>query len=347
MRIPRAIRPDLIRCAAVAGLGLTVFVLWELVDAVQVGIGFLYAIPIACSGWWYGRVAGLTAAIVCLVVFVATAAGAGVSQLGLATGIRGLAFIAAALLSAQARELSRGRAEATSELRAMRQALTPPQLPEIAGLDVAATLLPAEHEVAGDFYLLTNGPGGWSIAIVGDAAGHGVAAAQIATFTRITVASIAMGTHEPAEILKLANRAVHGQTAGTGKFVTAVCIAFHPDEPIVHWASAGHPLPIALPSPAELEPARYAQPLGLGPELEISANQAPFTAADALVLYTDGLYEVRDADGELGIPRVLSALATATSRTAAEIVTTLRTTLTEFSRRALRDDVCIVVLRRR
>jgi serine phosphatase RsbU (regulator of sigma subunit) len=102
-----------------------------------------------------------------------------------------------------------------------------------------------------------------------------------------------------------------------------------------------------MPSPAELEPARYAQPLGLGPELEISVNEAPFTATAAIVLYTDGLYEARDRDGELGIPRVLSALAAATSRTAAEIVATLRTTVTEFSQRALRDDVCIVVLRRR
>lgn len=92
---------------------------------------------------------------------------------------------------------------------------------------------------------------------------------------------------------ELANRAVHARTQGTGEFVTAVCVAYHPSEASVRWASAGHPLPIALPAGTELEPTRYAAPLGLDPELKIATQHAPLTQADAILLYSDGLCEAR------------------------------------------------------
>ena len=321
--------------------------LWEVLSpGSQVGIGFLYVLPVACCGWWYGSRAGIEMAVGCLGIYLLSAAAANVSVLGLSVAVRGVVFLGAGLAAGQAREITLRGQDAVTELEAMRQALTPDKLPEIPGLDVAGALLPAEHEVAGDFYLLTNGPGGWSIAIVGDVMGHGPRAAQMATFTRISLISIISGTHDPAEILKLANRAVHARTQGTGEFVTVVCVAYHPSEASVRWASAGHPLPIAIPGGTELEPTQYAAPLGFDPELTITSQHAPLAQADAILLYSDGLYEARGRGQRFGLDRVIAAVSAPTVPAAAEIITNLRAAVLQFADRGLTDDICIVVMRR-
>jgi serine phosphatase RsbU (regulator of sigma subunit) len=323
-----------------------VFALWELFSrSSQVGIGFLYVLPVGCCGW-YGRRVGIEVAAGCFVIYFISAAAADVSMLALSAALRGVVFLGAGQAAGRAHEITLRGEGAVSELDAMRQALTPDRLPEIAGLDVAAVLLSAEHEVAGDFYLLTNAPGGWSIAVVGDVVGHGVRAAQMATFTRISLVSIISGTHDPAEILKLANRAVHARTQGTGEFVTVVCVAYHPSRPSVRWASAGHPLPIALPGGAELEPSHYAAPLGFDPELTITAQHAPLAPADAILLYSDGLYEARGDGQRFGLDRVIAAVSAPIVPPAAEIIATLRGVVLQFADRSLTDDICIVALRR-
>jgi serine phosphatase RsbU (regulator of sigma subunit) len=324
-----------------------VLALWELFSrSSQVGIGFLYVLPVGCSGWWYGRRVGLEVAAGCLAIYLISAAAADVPMLALSGAVRGAVFVGVGLAAGQAREITLRGQDAASELEAVRQALTPDAVPEIPGLDVASALLPAEHEVAGDFYLLTNGPGGWSIAIVGDVVGHGLRAAQMATFTRISLISIISGTHDPAEILKLANRAVHARTQGTGEFVTVACVAYHPNQPSVRWASAGHPLPIALPGGQELQPTHYAAPLGFDPELKITSQHAPLAPADAILLYSDGLYEARGHGERLGLDRVIAAISAQTVPPAAEIIARLRAVVLQFADRSLTDDICIVVLRR-
>jgi phosphoserine phosphatase RsbU/P len=171
-------------------------------------------------------------------------------------------------------------------------------------------------------------------------------AAEMATFTRISLISIISGTHDPAEILKLANRAVHARTQGTGEFVTVACVAFHPSQPSVRWASAGHPLPIALPGGAELQPTHYAAPLGFDAELKITSQHAPLAPADAILLYSDGLYEARGHGERFGLDRVIAAVSAPTVPPAAEIIARLRAGVLQFADHSLTDDICIVVLRR-
>jgi serine phosphatase RsbU (regulator of sigma subunit) len=45
-----------------------------------------------------------------------------------------------------------------NDLRAVRDALTPPELASRPGVDLAASLLPATEGVSGDFYLVAEGP---------------------------------------------------------------------------------------------------------------------------------------------------------------------------------------------
>ena len=63
------------------------------------------------------------------------------------------------------------------DLRAIRDALTPSELPQRPGLDLAAAFLPAEVG-SGDYYLAAEGPRDSTVLVVGDVVGHGVNAAR-------------------------------------------------------------------------------------------------------------------------------------------------------------------------
>jgi sigma-B regulation protein RsbU (phosphoserine phosphatase) len=65
------------------------------------------------------------------------------------------------------------------DLRAIRDALTPPELPERPGVDLAATYVPAAKHVGGDFNLVAEGPQDATILVVGDVVGHGLPAACV------------------------------------------------------------------------------------------------------------------------------------------------------------------------
>lgn len=129
---------DLARVPALVGQVAIVLALWELVPSgPQVGIGYLYALPVGCCGWWYGRRAGIEMAAGCLARYFISAVAADVPMLALAASVRGVVLLAAGLAAAQAREISFRGQDVASELAAMREAPTPDQLPEIPGLDVA------------------------------------------------------------------------------------------------------------------------------------------------------------------------------------------------------------------
>ena len=75
------------------------------------------------------------------------------------------------------------------DLRAIRDALTPPELPQRPGLELAAAFLPAAAEqVSGDFYLVAEGPQDSTVLVVGDVVGHGLQAARRAAFIRTAFA---------------------------------------------------------------------------------------------------------------------------------------------------------------
>jgi serine phosphatase RsbU (regulator of sigma subunit) len=78
------------------------------------------------------------------------------------------------------------------DLRAVRDALTPPQLPERPGLDLAAAFVPASAaQVSGDFYLVAEGPQESTVLVIGDVVGHGLQAGKRAAFVRTAFAATA------------------------------------------------------------------------------------------------------------------------------------------------------------
>jgi serine phosphatase RsbU (regulator of sigma subunit) len=327
-------------------VALAVFVIWVAVDpSAQIGIGFLYAIAIGMASWWFGWRGGAVAVVACVALYLIGTAIRPVSHFGLALGVRTAVFVAVAVLAAVVRKRLIVLEHSAEELEAIRAALTPPSLPELAGVDVAAAFVPSELGVSGDFYLLTNGPDGSTVAIVGDVVGHGPKAARLATFIRARFAALAANTSDPAELLTLANQALVDRPGREKELVTAACVRFRADEAKLWWAIAGHPLPLHLPSLRELEPLGTTLMLGVEPNLSLANAELQLGSDEGVMVYTDGATDMRQDGALLGLEGLAQFLTPLAGLRAEALVARIQQAVLDWTDEPVRDDFCVLVLK--
>jgi len=246
-----------------------------------VGVSFLSLIPVLLAARWFGTRGGV----------LVGALGAGLYALQVGIGDEDLLLSAALLrlvlfvtvgyvfarLTERDRrsttELARRQSE-MEELRVIREVLVPAALPELPGLDLSAAYVPAEQGVGGDFYLVSGGPAGETVVVVGDAVGKGLDAARQASFVRATLAAYAPFTRDPGRLLGMVNRSLLEREDAVDTFVTAACVAVDPREQSVSWALAGHPPPRWLDDGGELVGGTPGLPLGVDPELGCATAHA-------------------------------------------------------------------------
>jgi serine phosphatase RsbU (regulator of sigma subunit) len=231
------------------------------------------------------------------------------------------------------------------DLRAIRDALTPPELPVRPGIDLAAGFLPAAERVSGDFYLVAEGPQDSTILVVGDVMGHGLAAARRAAFTRTTFAATAPFTDDPCRLLSWANAALIERASTSWEYVTAACVTYHPGEQLLRWAYAGHPPAVWLDDPRELDAGHQGSPLGLGPDPGYVEGSHRFATNAGMLLYTDGLTDARRGKTFFGLDGVRTTLGALRNPTPSEAVETLSARVAEFASEDLTDDLCLLAAR--
>jgi sigma-B regulation protein RsbU (phosphoserine phosphatase) len=232
------------------------------------------------------------------------------------------------------------------DLRAIRDALTPPDLPQRPGLELAAAFLPATAEqVSGDFYLVAAGPQDSTVLVVGDVVGHGLQSARRAAFVRTTFAATAPFSDDPRRLLSWANTALIERAGITDEYVTAACVTYLPRERLLRWAYAGHPPALWLDDGRELVSSRQGAPLGILGDPGCGEGSRQMTAGQGALLYTDGLTEARHDGQFLGLEAVTAALAGLHRPSPAEAVAVLRARAADFAYGALTDDVCLLGVR--
>jgi sigma-B regulation protein RsbU (phosphoserine phosphatase) len=224
----------------------------------------------------------------------------------------------------------------------LERSLLPQKLPHRPGLEFAARYVPREDRaVGGDWYDTFTLPSGTLWVVVGDVAGHGLPAAVVMGRVRSTVRAYALEDYPPDEVLRLVDRKVQHFELGT--FVTLVCAVAEFPYAEFHVVSAGHPPPVlAEPGrPAGLVDVDVRPPLGIGSSRRWPSTLVSLPIGGVLVLYTDGLYERRDEDLEVGLARLCSAVTTDHP----EVI--CRTVMNKMvgSRRP-EDDIAMVALRR-
>lgn len=230
------------------------------------------------------------------------------------------------------------------DLRAIRDALTPPDLPQRPGLELAAAFLPAAEQVSGDFYLVAEGPQDSTLLVIGDVIGHGLQAARRAAFVRTTFAATAPFSDDPRQLLSWANTALVERAGTSSEFVTAACVTYLPKGRLLRWAYAGHPPALSMYDDRELVAPSQGTPLGI--EVEPTYVEGKLKSESlGLLLFTDGLTEARH-DGELfGLNGVSAALGAVHNPSPREAIAILRARVAEFSYGSLTDDLCMLAAR--
>jgi PAS domain S-box-containing protein len=239
-------------------------------------------------------------------------------------------------------------ASEVAELGALRDVLSPRELPEVPGLELAARHL-AAAQVAGDFILVTRAADGTTIIAVGDAIGHGTVAAQQASFVRASLATFAAHTSSPDRLLELANASLIERTASSGSFATCACLAVGP-EGDVRTALAGHPNPVALDTGEQIAVERRGPPLGVALDFSVPCTKTALAPGEGLLLHTDGLTEARlvpSGTERVGDERVAATLRGHAGAPPEEIVQALTALTPEMAEGHPADDVCVIALRRR
>ncbi|MEV5934428.1 SpoIIE family protein phosphatase [Streptomyces sp. NPDC052079] len=184
------------------------------------------------------------------------------------------------------------------------------ELPTTPGLSLAARYLPATHglNVGGDWYDAFRQRDGSLITVIGDVTGHGLHAAVMMSQLRTALRAYAVDGGGPGRLLtRLHDYLRHLQP---DLFATAVIARFHPDEPTLTWAAAGHPPPVLrLPDGrVRVLDAKPGAMLGIPLRQEIADHTERLTPGATLALYTDGLVERRARGIDPGIERLAGVL---------------------------------------
>ena len=165
------------------------------------------------------------------------------------------------------------------------------------GLAAAVRFRPAGEniELGGDFYDLYKArDGGWA-ALIGDVQGKGPDAAAVTALARHTLRAAAAYEHSPSAVLTLLHRALREQRSDD-RFITVAYA--HMQVAVEHvrleLACGGHPLPLVVHPDGSVDGVgRLGTLLGTDIDPLLADVTVELEMGDVLVLYTDGVTEVR------------------------------------------------------
>ena len=192
------------------------------------------------------------------------------------------------------------RIQVRDELEVARQLqsdLLPREAPAIEGYRFVFSYRSA-NTVGGDYYEFLPLADGRLALAVGDASGHGIAAAMLMAISNATLRLAVDTDPAPLAVAEMMNRALMG-TGGPRAFLTLFYALLEPVSGRLEYICAGHPFPLLRrQSGAIVKLGSGSFPLGLRRRLELRIGTDAMHPGDLLLLYTDGIPEALDDEGE-------------------------------------------------
>src|SRR5215210_1099206 len=192
--------------------------------------------------------------------------------------------------------------------RSIQQASLPKEVPEPEGWQITPYYQPA-REVGEDFYDFHLLPEDRLGLVVGDATGKGVPAALVMSTTCGMLRLAAQSTSSPGQMLQGVNEALFPNIP-SNMFVTCFYAILEPTSGHLLYANAGHDLPYLHRNGDAEELRARGMPLGLMPAMRYEEKETILHAGEAALLYSDGLVEAHDPEGDMfGFPRLRELVA--------------------------------------
>jgi serine phosphatase RsbU (regulator of sigma subunit) len=260
--------------------------------------------------------------------------------------------------------LERSRQEISQKNRAMEEDLLMAREVQLAMLPAPAAPGPGVRwrlchhyapagGVSGDFFQVLRISDAAAGVLVCDVMGHGVRSALVTAMVRAFAEELRPEAADPGSLLTRLNRSLTSvlRQSGTLLFVTAAYVFLDAESGRLAYGQAGHPTGFLRRASGAVEPLP-AQGEVAGPALGLVEDHAYVSGAgsigpgDAAVLFTDGVFEVRDSTGEeWGLDRLRAQMEARRGQRMAELLAAL---VAEAGRHAqgapFDDDVCLVSL---
>ena len=244
------------------------------------------------------------------------------------------------LKAAQEQLIEKERLERELEVAANIQlSILPDVLPAPPRFDFGARIDPA-RQVGGDFYDIFRIGNNKVAVLIGDVADKGVPSAIFMARAHALIAAEAETYDNPGDVLRKANAHITRLEKAT-QFVTVLYGILNIDNGEFTYARAGHEPPLMLKpdGSAERLPHETGMALGLWEDIILDEQIITLPPGSTLVLYTDGMTDCRNPNGEpFGLERIQRSLSTCSESSAQEICDHLLQKLKNYQQGSKQDD---------
>jgi len=229
----------------------------------------------------------------------------------------------------------------------IQRALLPDILPEVEGVEIAASTLPSKS-VGGDLYDVSKFVSGRLSIAIGDVSGKGVPAAILMANLYASYKGLARA-NLPAEVLMgNLNQLIHDNTE-PDRYATFFYAIYDPEEEWLAYCNGGHNPPILLRKGGDVEYLKTGGPaIGFVTDKEYHSSRVDLFSGDRLLFYTDGVTEAANRKGEFYGEERLKELAVKSRNESAtamhdEIMRDIASYTKGVPERS--DDITLVILR--
>lgn len=257
------------------------------------------------------------------------------------------------LKAAQAMLIEKEKLERELQLaREIQKSILPVELPPFAGYDFGALMSPA-RAVGGDFYgifpIRLDDEGERMALVIGDVTDKGVPAAIFMAQAHALLRAEASHAASPGQILQRANRFLVEMNE-KNLFVTVVLGILEGKTGVFQYARAGHELPAVMDASGNIHyaPLGGGAPLGIFDEPPLDENTLVIPPGGMLLLYTDGIPDGMDAQGNpFGHDRLAQTLRDRKGASAQQACEALFAAVNDFGQGTVQfDDITLLAARR-
>ncbi|MFP3899843.1 MAG: PP2C family protein-serine/threonine phosphatase [Acidimicrobiia bacterium] len=223
--------------------------------------------------------------------------------------------------------------------------LAPDDLPGFPGFELGRVYQAGDGMMAGDFYDVFRLSPSRIAAVIGDVTGRGIEASITAFQAKYLLRVFLRQYRDPAQALEELNAQMYASERAE-ELISLVVVVFDTDAGTLRFASAGHPA-AWLWHDKEARPLRSTGPLLLLDRANAyHSREIPLDQGDLLLLYTDGLAEVRNGEQIFGEERVANALRRDPGAAPGVLCKSLLESARDFAGGPLSDDLAILAIRR-
>jgi phosphoserine phosphatase RsbU/P len=229
----------------------------------------------------------------------------------------------------------------------IQQRFQPTAAPVLNGYELQGISFPC-YEIGGDYYDFIQRANGKLVVTLGDVSGKGTAAALLMSSLHAAVHAQVEAHDSPVKTIESINRYLV-ESIPANRFVTLFYAELDPKAGTLAFLNAGHNPPLIVHPGGTMEQlASGGLPLGIMADADFREGRTKLEPGDVLVIYSDGVSEAVNPEGEeFGPTRLYEVVARNLDASAAGIRDRIESALTKFCQGTpAADDITLVICKR-